>query len=156
MGGRRDVVLGLGPIAGLLDLISFPQRRSVAASCLVDPFVPALESDRLAAADAVHELIEIVITLRAAGLRALGPLMPVGVTTTAGTTIGTAPFAGVFAMIAAPAAVAAALAVPTAAALAVPTATGAITSATAAPGQRGLPIQRWPAGIDAHRQCGQH
>ena len=110
--GRADLVIGVGPIPGMLIAIGFLQRRAIAASCLVNPLVPALEADSLAAADAVHEFADVVIAVRAAGLPATPDVVLVGVTATAGATIGATPLTGVPAVITA---MAAALAISTAA-----------------------------------------
>jgi hypothetical protein len=90
MGCRADLVMGLGTIAGLLGLVRLAERRSIAAPGLVDPFVPALETDRLAIADAVDELVQIMIALRAVGGPAIAPAVPVGMAAAAGTAIGAA------------------------------------------------------------------
>jgi hypothetical protein len=134
MGCRPDLAVGASPVPGLLDLIRFPQRRCVTAPCLVDPLVMALETDRLSAADAVNEFVEIMIAGRTAGLPAMTLVTAVGVILAAGTMIGAA------AMIT----MATAVAIPAAAATAITAAT-AIAAATTVLGESCLPAKRGPS-----------
>jgi hypothetical protein len=106
----------------------------------------AFEPECLAAADAVHELVGIMIAARTAALSAMALVVPIGVTLAARTVIGT------IAMIAALTAAAVAIAA-TAAPIAAAT---AVTVATAILGERRLPAKRHLLSTDAYRQCGQH